>query len=98
MQEFIIQGEHIVDLNSFFEYMFSLLTNSDKVKCSYSFDAYNDLLRGGFGKHKFNECITLKWYNYQFSKKMLGLENILKILEITLDCDESNHNVKLELY
>ena len=65
---------------------------------SKSFNAFNDLLRGGFGVHEFNEPITIKWINYNKSKKDLGDKTILTILEIMLDCDESFHNIKVELY
>jgi hypothetical protein len=54
-------------------------------------------LRGGFNVHEYNEPITIQWINYGKSKKDLGDEMVLILLEIMLNCGDSDHDVKVEL-
>ena len=68
-----------------------------KLKTGHNLAAFNDLLRGGFHVHEYNEPITIRWTKYSKSKKDLGAETILKLLEIMLDCDNTDHDVKVEL-
>ena len=76
---------------------YKLLTKDLKWKTGHNLDAFNDLLRGGFEVFD-NEPIKIKWINYKKSKKDLGNEMILKIIEVILDFDNSGHDCKLELY
>lgn len=98
MKVFILDGNKFSNIEGFYNEIDALLTKDLNWKTGHNLDAFNDLLRGGFGVHELNEPITIKWINYNKSKKDLGDKTILKILEIMLDCDETNHDVKIELY
>ena len=97
MTTFILDGNNFSDMEGFYDEIDKLLTKNLQWKTGHNLDAFNDLLRGGFGMHEYNEPITIKWINYDKSKKELGDETILTLLEIMLDCNDSNHDVKVEL-
>ncbi|MEZ3434875.1 MAG: barstar family protein [Lachnospiraceae bacterium] len=97
MKTFTIDGNNFSDLEGFYDEIDKILTKDLEWKTGHNLDAYNDLLRGGFGVHD-EEPIVLKWLNYKKSKRELGDKLILSILEITLDCNNSGHDCKLELY
>ena len=98
MKEFILDGNKFNDIEGFYNEIDKLLTKDLDWKTGHNLDAFNDLLRGGFGVHEYEEPIIIKWINYEKSKKDLGNETILTILEIILDCDNSGHSCKLELF
>lgn len=98
MKEFILDGNKFDDLEGFYNEINKLLTKNIEFKAAHNLDAFNDLLRGGFGVHEYAEPIIIKWINYKKSKIDLGGELILTILEIILDCDNSGHSCKLELF
>ena len=98
MKTFILDGNNFCDMSGFYDEMDKLLTKNLAWKTGRNLDAFNDLLRGEFGVHQYNEPITIKWINFGKSKRELGAEMILKILEIMLDCDNSHHDVKVELF
>lgn len=98
MKEFILDGNNFSDAEGFYREIDKLLTKDLNFETGHNFSAYNDLLCGGFGIHEYGEPIIIKWLNYEKSKKELGADFVLTILEITLDCNQSDHNCKLELY
>ena len=98
MKCFIIDGDKFNDLEGFYYEIDDLLTKNLSWATGHNLDAFNDLLRGGFGVHSYGEPILLKWINYNKSKKCLGKDTILQIIEIILDCNDSGHDCKLELY
>ena len=98
MKVLTIDGNHFSDLEGFYDEIDKILTKGLDWKTGHGLDAYNDLLRGGFGVHEYGEPIVLKWLNYEKSKRELGTDFILTILEITLDCNDTGHDCKLELY
>ncbi len=98
MKTFILDGNSFSDMEGFYNEIDRLLTKNLSWKTGHNLDAFNDLLRGEFGVHDYNEPITIKWINFGKSRKNLGEDMILKILEIMLDCDNSHHDVKVELF
>lgn len=98
MKVFTIDGANFHDRDGFYQEIDRLLTRDLEWKTGHNLDAYNDLLRGGFGAHEYGEPIVLKWLNYSKSKEDLGTDFILSVLETTLDCKDSGHDCKLELY
>ena len=98
MKVFILDGNKFSNIEGFYNEIDALLTKDLDWKTGHNLNAFDDLLRGGFGVHEFNEPITIKWINYNKSKKDLGDKTILTILEIMLDCDKTYHDVKVELY
>lgn len=98
MKEIIIDGNNFLTIEEFYNEMDKLLTKDLHWKTGHNLDAFNDLLRGGFGQHEYGEAIIIKWLHYEKSKKALGNEQILAIIETILDFNNSDHNCKLELY
>ena len=97
MKTFILDGNRFSDIEGFYNEIDILLTKDLQWATGHNLDAFNDLLRGGFGMHEYHEPITIRWINYDKSKKDLGDETILTLLEIMLDCNRSGHDVKVEL-
>ena len=97
MKTFILDGNNFADIESFYNEIDKLLTKNLKWKTGHNLDAFNDLLRGGFGVHEYNEPITIRWINFDKSKENLGNELVLILLEIMLDCNDSGHDVKVEI-
>ena len=98
MIEITIEGNNFNNLEGFYSEIDKLLTRDLNWKTGHNFAAFNDLLRGGFGVHEYGEEIIVKWINYEKSKKDLGNETILILLEIICNFKGSGHNCKLELY
>ena len=97
MTTFILDGNNFSNMESFYREIDKLLTKNLQWKTGHNLNAFNDLLRGGFNVHEYNEPITIRWINYGKSKKELGDEMVLILLEIMLNCDDSDHDVKVEL-
>ncbi len=97
MKTFILDGNNFSDMEGFYCEIDKLLTKNLQWKTGHNLNAFNDLLRGGFNVHEYNEPITIRWINYEKSKKDLGDEMVLILLEIMLNCDDSDHDVKVEL-
>ena len=98
MVEITIDGNNFNNLDEFYSEIDKLLTRDLNWKTGHNFDAFNDLLRGGFGVHEDGEEVIVKWINYKKSKKDLGNETPLILLEIICNFKGSGHNCKLELY
>ena len=98
MKEFVVDGNNFDDLEGFYCEIDRLLTKNLSFKTGYNYEAFDDLLRGGFGVFDLGEPILIKWVNYDKSKNDLGNEVILTLLEIILDCDNSGHKCRIELY
>ena len=94
---YILDGNSFNDLEGFYNEMDKLLTKDLPYKTGHNYAAFNDLLRGGFNKHEYGDSIIIRWINFNKSKKDLGPNVVLDILEIMLDCDNSGHDVKVEL-
>ena len=97
MKTFILDGNNFADIESFYNEIDKLLTKNLKWKTGHNLNAFNDLLRGGFGVHEYNEPIIIRWINFDKSKENLGNELVLILLEIMLDCNDSGHDVKVEI-
>jgi RNAse (barnase) inhibitor barstar len=52
-QEIIIEGKNFSDLGSFYDEIDRVLTNDLDWKTGHNLDAFNDLLRGGFGVYEY---------------------------------------------
>ena len=97
MKTFILDGNNFSNMEGFYHEINQLLTKNIQWKTGYNLNSFNDLLRGGFNVHEYREPITIRWINYEKSKKDLGNEMVLILLEIMLNCDDSDHDVKVEL-
>ena len=65
-------------------------------KIGRNLDAFNDILRGGFGRHGYGQPIHIQWLAYEKSVRDLGKETMDIIVEIIFDTDHSGHDCTLE--
>lgn len=89
--EFVINGSRITSEKSFYNEIEKVLTNGLNRKIGRNLDAFNDVLRGGFGQFDCDEKIILKWKNFSKSEASLKPQFIRSVLEII----EENENVSL---
>ncbi len=75
-------GSKFIDLESFYDEIDNVLTKCLKWKTGHNLDAFNDLLRGGFGVYGHEEPIILVWKNFAHSTKLLGKELVETLVGI----------------
>ena len=91
MHEFIIDGEKFDDIEGFYCEIDTLLTKNLTWRTGHNLDAFNDILRGGFGVHEYGEPIKIIWTNYKKSRKDFGYAATVKHYEKMLStCHPSN--------
>jgi RNAse (barnase) inhibitor barstar len=64
----IIDATNFSDLEGFYNEIDNVLTSGLDWKTGHNLDAFNDLLRGGFGVHDYSEPIYLIWSGAEKSK------------------------------
>ena len=84
----IINGDNFSDIESFYVEIDWVLTKDLIFKTGYNLDAFNDLLRGGFGVYESGEQINLVWTNFSKSKKYLGQRLIDILVQIIKDYND----------
>lgn len=91
MKQIIIDGNNFSDEEGFYVETDRLLTRNLTWKTGHNLDAFNDLLRGGFGFHEPGEKLSIIWINAAKSKKDLGYEITEKHWERILNtCHPAN--------
>lgn len=95
MRTVILDGNRFSDRTGFYEEAERALTRGLTWKPGHSLDAFNDLLRGGFGVHAVGEPICIRWLHFERSREMLGEAMIQQIISVILD-QESGHRCRLE--
>ena len=98
MRTIILDGNAFSDMEGFYCEIDRLLTKDLTWKTGHNLNAFNDILRGGFGVHEYGEPLLIKWLNYKKSRKDLGDTMTLAIIDTILDFDNSDHYCTLELY
>ncbi len=63
------------------------------METGHNLDAFNDLLRGGFGIYQYEEPITRIWMNFSKSRINLGQELIDKLVVIIQDHNHINFSI-----
>lgn len=87
---FIVDGNNFSSFEEFYK-EFSKVVLSGKFEWNGILDAFNDILRGGFGEIEFKEEYTIIWRNSDKSKSDLGYEEtIMKLNENLERCHPSN--------
>ena len=87
--EYIIDGNEFNNMDEFYKYVDKTFSNGEE-PCR-NLDAFIDFLRGGFGKHNYNEPIKITWVNNGKSKKDLGYPETINVLKKRLaKCHPSN--------
>ena len=94
-REFIIDGNCFDDWAGFYDEAEKVFTLNLGWKIGRNLNAFNDILRGGFGRHE-NEPIHIKWINFDKSVRDLGEKNMDYIVSIILDSDNSGHDCTFE--
>ena len=99
MTEVQINGNNFSDLQGFYDVVEKNLTKGLDWKIGRNLDAFNDVLRGGFGIHDYQQRIRLKWINVRKSELDFGYEaTVERLNEILLNCHPSNtESVKEEI-
>lgn len=69
-----IDGTHFSTLDEFYNEIDKLLTRNLSWKTGHNMDAFNDLLRGGFGVHEVGEGIEFYWIHSNKSRQDFGYE------------------------
>lgn len=59
----VINANNFSTLEQFYDEAVAVLTKDLNWKTGHNLDAFNDLLRGGFGVHNYREPIVLIWQN-----------------------------------
>ena len=95
-QEFTIDGRHFSDMDGFYDEVEQVFTSVLDRRIGRNLNAFNDILRGGFGRHEFGNPIHIKWLSYEKSVRDLEKETMDTIVEIILDTDHSGHDCTLE--
>lgn len=94
-KEFIINANHFNDWEGFYHEVETVFTNHLNWKIGRNLDAFNDILRGGFGRHSEDEPILIKWINFEKSEQDLGLHAMQTITAIICDTENSGHDCLL---
>ena len=89
-----IKGDNFLDLESFFDEIDRVLTKDLDWQTGHNLNAFNDLLRGGFGVYEYAEPVKIVWTHFSDSKDKLGSELIDTILEIIADHDHIEFETK----
>lgn len=95
-QVFTIDGRKFSNMKGFYQEVEAVFTDGLGWHIGDNLDAFNDVLRGGFGRHEYSEPIHIRWISYDKSIRNLGKEIMNEIEEIILDTDNSEHNCTLE--
>lgn len=89
----VIDGEHFSTIEEFYDEMDKLLTKDLDWKTGHNLDAFNDLLRGGFGVHKYGQPLDILWIHADKSRNDLGYPATELYLQKILEkCHPSNRN------
>ena len=98
-KEIVIDGNNFDDLEGFYSEIDRVLTKDLTWKTGHNLNAFNDLLRGGFGVHEYGEPILLRWINFEKSRIFLGYDETIRFYEkVIKTCHPSNKDtMKMKL-
>lgn len=90
-KEIVIDGNNFATLTEFYDEVENKLTKGLDWKIGRNLDAFNDVLRGGFGIHDYEEPLILRWINSDKSKMDLGQSETIKYISEKLQrCHPTN--------
>lgn len=93
----IFEGKRIVDMESFYDEAGEKLTLNLGWKPGRNLDAFNDLLRGGFGRFETGSPVKLTWKDHAQSREGLGKAATLIYMDEMLQrCHPANREWILE--
>ncbi len=80
----IIDGTRFDDMTTFYDEIERKFTKGLNWNIGRNINAYNDVLRGGFGVHGYQEPVKVIWHNYLVSQQRLPkdeLETLVALLK-----------------
>ena len=77
-----INSDNFHNLETFYVEIDNVLTKNLDWQTGHNFNAFNDLLCGGFGIYEYEEQVEIKWINFAKSKVELGDELVNTLVEI----------------
>ena len=93
MKIYEIDGERFSTLEEFFEEIDRVMQLS---AWGHNLDAFNDILRGGFGTPE--DGFTICWKNHNASKQRLGYPETVRQLQLRLERCHSDNRQKVLQY
>lgn len=91
----IIDGAKFSDIESFYNHIDDILTKDLDWQTGHNLDAFNDLLRGGFGVHEYAEPIKIVWKNSNKSRQ--ELDEVIRgktIFEVLIDIIRDHDHIE----
>lgn len=70
-RELVLDGENFSSMSEFYDEAERVFTRELPWHPGRNLDAFNDLLRGGFGVHEYGEPITVRWLHSEKSREDL---------------------------
>ena len=67
--QIVIDGSKFSTLEGFYTEIDHLLTKNLSWQTGHNLDAFNDLLRGGFGVHEYEQPLEIHWLHSEKSRK-----------------------------
>lgn len=87
----LLDGNEFSNLQSFYDAVENGLTKDLGWDMGRNLDAFNDVLRGGFGVYEYGEPVRLIWLHSDKSRKDLGWDETVKYLSAMLTtCHPAN--------
>jgi RNAse (barnase) inhibitor barstar len=91
MQVIEINGNNFNSLSTFYDEVEKKLTKNLDWKIGRNLNAFNDVLRGGFGMHEYEEPVKINWTNSAKSKHDFGWDKTVLYFEsILAQCHPDN--------
>jgi RNAse (barnase) inhibitor barstar len=76
--QIILDGNNFSTLEGFYNEVDKIFTRDLTWDTGHNLDAFNDILRGGFGVHEYGEPLDLIWKNSSKSRDDLGYIETIK--------------------
>ncbi|MCL2471717.1 MAG: barstar family protein [Propionibacteriaceae bacterium] len=92
--EFIIEGANFSTMDGFYDEVERVFTAGLTWRIGRNLDAFNDVLRGGFGRYEYGAPILVTWRHHAKSERDLGADMVAALDAIILD-DQGGHDCLL---
>ena len=99
-KEIILEGNNFSNEKELYDEVESKFTKGLEWKIGRNLNAFNDVLRGGFGIYEYEEPVKVIWKNFEKSKKELGTIKISKdriLLDAIMDIFKDHKHIELVL-
>jgi hypothetical protein len=93
--EYVIDGARLSTLDEFFDELARVvIPEVPPTECGRGLDAFNDILRGGFGTPEVGGFV-IRWKNSALSRERLGYTETARQLEMQLERCHPGHKANL---